>query len=133
MTAYDCLVLGVVDVIVPEPENGAHVDPDYAALLLRGEVVNSLIELRRRDPRRLVEERWRKFRRMGEFQRLVETAEGQRAEALRTAMRRAVGSLGSTPRALARAGARAASYDLNITRRRTRSSVRSDRGAGVAR
>jgi acyl-CoA carboxylase subunit beta len=93
MTAYDCLVLGVVDVIVPEPENGAHVDPDYASLLLRGEVVNSLIELRRRDPRRLVEERWRKFRRMGEFQRLVETAEGQRAEALRTAMRRAVGSL----------------------------------------
>jgi acetyl-CoA carboxylase carboxyl transferase beta subunit/acetyl-CoA carboxylase carboxyl transferase alpha subunit len=93
MTAYDCLVLGVVDVIVPEPENGAHLDPDYAALLLRGEVVSALIELRRRDPRRLVEERWRKFRRMGEFQRLVETAEGQRAEALRTAMRHALGSL----------------------------------------
>ena len=35
-----------------------------------------------------------KFRRMGEFQRLVESAEGQRAEALRTAMRRAFGSLG---------------------------------------
>jgi acetyl-CoA carboxylase carboxyl transferase subunit beta len=94
ITAYDCLVLGVVDAIVPEPENGAHSDPDYAALLLRGEVVNSLIELRRRDPRRLVEERFRKFRRMGEFHRLVEAAEGQRAEALRTAMKRAFGSLG---------------------------------------
>ena len=94
MTAYDCLVLGVVDGIVPEPENGAHVDPDYAALLLRGEIVSSLIELRKRDPRRLVEERWRKFRRMGEFQRLVEAAEGQRAEALRTALRHAFGSLG---------------------------------------
>jgi acetyl-CoA carboxylase carboxyl transferase beta subunit/acetyl-CoA carboxylase carboxyl transferase alpha subunit len=93
MTAYDCLVLGVVDLIVPEPENGAHVDPDYAALLLRGEIVNALIDLRKRDPRRLVEERWRKFRRMGEFQRLVESAEGQRADALRTAMRRAFGSL----------------------------------------
>lgn len=93
MTAYDCLVLGVVDAIVPEPENGAHVDPDYAALLLRGEIVSSLIELRKRDPRRLVDERWRKFRRMGEFQRLVEAAEGQRAEALRTALRRAFGSL----------------------------------------
>ena len=44
--------------------------------------------------RRLVDERWRKFRRMGEFQRLVEAAEGQRAEAVRTAMRRAFGSLG---------------------------------------
>jgi acetyl-CoA carboxylase carboxyl transferase subunit beta len=93
ITAYDCLVLGVVDQIVPEPENGAHVDPDYAALLVRGEVVSALLELRKRDPRRLVEDRWRKFRRMGEFQRLVEAAEGQRAEALRGAIRRAYGSL----------------------------------------
>ena len=80
--------------VVPEPENGAHIDPDYAALLLRGEIVSALIELRKRDPRRLVEERFRKFRRMGEFQQLVEEAEGQRAEALRTAMKRAFGSLG---------------------------------------
>jgi acetyl-CoA carboxylase carboxyl transferase subunit beta len=94
LTAYDCLVLGVVDGIVPEPENGAHVDPEYAALLLRGEVVRALLELRKRDPRRLVEERWRKFRRMGEFQQLVEAADSQRAEALRAAMRRAFGSLG---------------------------------------
>ncbi len=93
ITAYDCLVLGVVDAIVPEPENGAHLDPDYAALMLRGEIISSFVELRKRDPRRLVEERFRKFRRMGEFQRLVEAAEGQRAEALRTAMQRAFGSL----------------------------------------
>ncbi|HEY3062042.1 MAG TPA: carboxyl transferase domain-containing protein [Chloroflexota bacterium] len=93
MTAYDCQVLGVVDAVVPEPPNGAHQDPDYAALLLRGEIVSALIELRRRDARRLVEERWRKFRRMGEFSRLVEGAEGQRAEAVRTAMLRAFGSL----------------------------------------
>jgi acetyl-CoA carboxylase carboxyl transferase subunit beta len=94
ITAYDCLVLGVVDGIVPEPENGAHTDPDYAAMLLRGEVVSALLELRKRDARRLVEERWRKFRRLGEFHKLVEQAEGQRAEAIRTAMRRAFGSLG---------------------------------------
>src|SRR5919206_685471 len=94
MTAYDCHVLGVVDAVVPEPPQGAHQDPDYAALLLRGEIVSALSELRRRDGRRLVEERWRKFRNMGEFQRLVEAAEGQRAEALRTSIRRAFGSLG---------------------------------------
>lgn len=93
ITAYDCLVLGVVDVLVPEPENGANMDPDYAAQLLRGELVNALVELRKRDGRRLVEDRYRKFRRMGEFQRLVRAAEGQRAEALRAAMRRAFGSL----------------------------------------
>src|SRR5688500_15471826 len=32
ITAFDCHVLGVVDVVVPEPEGGAHLDPDYAAL-----------------------------------------------------------------------------------------------------
>ena len=94
MTAYDCHLLGVVDAVVPEPPQGAHQDPDYAALLLRGEIVSALVELRRRDARRLVEDRWRKFRRMGEFQRLVEAAEGQRGEAVRTAMLRAFGSLG---------------------------------------
>ena len=93
VTAHDCLVLGVVDAIVREPPNGAHVDPDAAALLLRSELMSALVELRKRDSRRLVEERWRKFRRMGEFQKLVEAAEGQRAEALRSAMRRAAGSL----------------------------------------
>jgi hypothetical protein len=61
---------------------------------LRGEIVSSLVELRRRDSRRLVDERWKKFRNMGQFQRLVETADSQRAEALRTAMRHALGSLG---------------------------------------
>jgi acyl-CoA carboxylase subunit beta len=93
MTAYDCQVLGVVDAVVPEPTHGAHQDPDYAALLLRGEIVSALVELRKRDGRRLVEDRWRKFRRMGEFQRLVEAAAGQRGEAVRTAMWRAFGSL----------------------------------------
>jgi acetyl-CoA carboxylase carboxyl transferase subunit beta len=94
LTAYDCRVLGVVDQVVPEPQNGASADPEYAALLLRGEVVSALMELRRRDPRRLVEERYRKFRRMGEFQRLVEQApEGQPTEAVRGAVRRALGSL----------------------------------------
>jgi hypothetical protein len=84
-----------VDAVVPEPENGAHTDPEYAALLLRGEIVSALADLRRRDARRLVDERWKKFRQMGEFQQLVEAShdQGQRAEALRTALLRARGSL----------------------------------------
>lgn len=93
ITAYDCHLLKVVDTVVPEPAGGAHVDPDYAALLLRGEVVNALAELKRRDARRLVEERYRKFRRMGEISRLVAEAEGPRAEVMRAALRRALGSL----------------------------------------
>jgi hypothetical protein len=95
ITAYDCLVLGVIDTLVPEPQNGANADPEYAALLLRAELVSALAELRKRDPRRLVDERYRKFRRLGEFQRMVEAAAADgRADAMRTAMRRALGSLG---------------------------------------
>jgi acyl-CoA carboxylase subunit beta len=65
LTAADCTLLGVVDTLVPEPEGGAHLDPDYAALLLRNFVVDALIEMRRTSSKRLVDQRYRKFRRMG--------------------------------------------------------------------
>jgi acetyl-CoA carboxylase carboxyl transferase subunit alpha len=41
--AAHCLELGVVDVVVPEPEGGAHADPDAAALLL-GEALREALE-----------------------------------------------------------------------------------------
>jgi acyl-CoA carboxylase subunit beta len=66
LTAADCKLLGVVDTLVPEPEGGAHQDPDYAALLLKNFIVDALVELRRIGPRKLVDERYRKFRRMGQ-------------------------------------------------------------------
>ena len=66
LTAADCKMLGVVDTLVPEPEGGAHLDPDYAALLLRNFVLEALLELHKSNPRRLVDERYRKFRRMGQ-------------------------------------------------------------------
>jgi acetyl-CoA carboxylase alpha subunit len=66
LTAVDCSVLGVVDTVVPEPEGGAHHDPDYAALLLRNFMLDALIELRKVGAGKLVEERYRKFRRMGQ-------------------------------------------------------------------
>jgi acetyl-CoA carboxylase carboxyl transferase alpha subunit len=66
LTAADCKLLGVVDTMVPEPEGGAHLDPDYAALLVRNFVLDALIEMRKTSPKRLVDERYRKFRRMGQ-------------------------------------------------------------------
>jgi acetyl-CoA carboxylase carboxyl transferase subunit alpha len=41
--AAHCLELGVVDTVVPEPEAGAHTDPDAAALLL-GEALQEALE-----------------------------------------------------------------------------------------
>jgi acetyl-CoA carboxylase carboxyl transferase beta subunit/acetyl-CoA carboxylase carboxyl transferase alpha subunit len=65
LTAADCTMLGVVDTLVPEPEGGAHQDPDYAALLLKNFILDSLVELRRVNAGKLVDGRYRKFRRMG--------------------------------------------------------------------
>jgi acetyl-CoA carboxylase carboxyl transferase alpha subunit len=66
LTAVDGSILGVVDTVVPEPAGGAQQDPDYAALLLRNFVLDAFIELRKVGPGKLVEERYRKFRRMGQ-------------------------------------------------------------------
>jgi acetyl-CoA carboxylase carboxyl transferase subunit alpha len=43
--ARHCLDLGVIDAIVPEPEGGAHADPDEAARLLGEALAESLEEL----------------------------------------------------------------------------------------
>jgi acetyl-CoA carboxylase carboxyl transferase subunit beta len=66
LTAADLKLLGVVDTLVPEPEGGAHLDPDYAALLLRNFVLDALVELRKTSARRLVDGRYQKFRKMGQ-------------------------------------------------------------------
>ena len=47
---------------------GAHDDPDYAALLVRRALINALYELRKSPGQTLAEERYRKFRRMGEVE-----------------------------------------------------------------
>lgn len=65
LTAADLLRLGIIGGIVPEPAGGAHTDPDAAAAHLRRYVVAALADLDRIAPRRLVEQRYRKFRQMG--------------------------------------------------------------------
>jgi acyl-CoA carboxylase subunit beta len=66
LTAADCKLLGVVDTLVPEPVGGAHEDPDYAALTLKNFILDDLVELRRIGAGRLMDERYKKFRRMGQ-------------------------------------------------------------------
>jgi acyl-CoA carboxylase subunit beta len=66
ITAADCLRLEVIDEIVPEPEGGAHRDPNYAAALLLDMLTDSLADLLDLSTERLLRERYRKFRRMGQ-------------------------------------------------------------------
>jgi acetyl-CoA carboxylase carboxyl transferase subunit alpha len=63
--AAHCLELGVVDAVVPEPEGGAHEDPDAAATLLAAAIGDALAEIESLDPDERRRERRGKYRRMG--------------------------------------------------------------------
>ena len=63
--AAHCLELGVVDAVVPEPEGGAHTDPDGAAVMLREGILAALEGVESLDPERRRRERRAKYRVMG--------------------------------------------------------------------
>jgi acetyl-CoA carboxylase carboxyl transferase subunit alpha len=65
--AVHCLELGVIDSIVPEPEGGAHTDPDGAARLLGESIRESLEELESMQPDELKRRRRAKFRSLGVY------------------------------------------------------------------
>ncbi|MGH7293904.1 MAG: acetyl-CoA carboxylase carboxyl transferase subunit alpha, partial [Polyangiaceae bacterium] len=67
MTAPDLLRLGVVDRVVEEPAGGAHQDADAAARLVEGAIADALRDLEALSPDAVVEDRYRRFRRMGAY------------------------------------------------------------------
>jgi len=69
ITASDLKRLAIIDDIVPEPNGGAHADPARAAELLAPYLEKSLKELMKLKPSALPEERYKKFRKMGMFEK----------------------------------------------------------------
>jgi acetyl-CoA carboxylase carboxyl transferase subunit alpha len=67
LTAQDLLSLELIDGIVPEPPGGAHEDPAAAAESLGRSLRDSLARLAAFTPGELVEHRYLKFRKMGNF------------------------------------------------------------------
>lgn len=67
ITAPDLLELKLVDEIVPEPEGGAHTDHAATAKLLGPALSRALDELSRLAPEALLQQRYDKFRHMGQF------------------------------------------------------------------
>jgi acetyl-CoA carboxylase carboxyl transferase subunit alpha len=65
--AVHCLELGVIDGIVPEPEGGAHTDPDEAAKLLGESLQEALEELESSSADDLKRRRRAKFRSLGVY------------------------------------------------------------------
>ncbi|MSQ26039.1 MAG: acetyl-CoA carboxylase carboxyl transferase subunit beta [Dehalococcoidia bacterium] len=107
LTAHDCRALGIIDVLVPEPEGGAHTDVDEAARQLERLLVQSLLDVQMSFKRTLIRKRYAKFRRMGTSSTVFEnTLAAQAAEVQEQVIRSAKGiksrllrRLGRGPRA----------------------------------
>jgi acetyl-CoA carboxylase carboxyl transferase subunit alpha len=67
ITATDLKEFGIIDEIVSEPEGGAHLDHEASAALLGSVLDDSLRDLSRLTIPELLERRYEKFRRMGQF------------------------------------------------------------------
>jgi acetyl-CoA carboxylase carboxyl transferase alpha subunit len=66
LTAQDCLELGIIDSIVPEPVGGAHTNSREAATALQNALVRQLKAVSKLSPSKLLDTRYKKFRQMGE-------------------------------------------------------------------
>ena len=70
VTAGDLLLHGIVDEIIPEPEGGAHENWEMAAEIIGGYLERSLAESEKMSVKERLEKRYRKFRKMGAFERV---------------------------------------------------------------
>jgi acetyl-CoA carboxylase carboxyl transferase subunit alpha len=75
LTAPEQLALRVIDEVVAEPSGGAHEHPDETARNLRARIVYHLDALAGRDRHALVEARYARYRRMGEFATVTDAGE----------------------------------------------------------
>jgi acetyl-CoA carboxylase carboxyl transferase subunit alpha len=67
ITAADLKEFGIIDEIVPEPEGGAHTDPEAASRLLDAVLDRQLLMLSEQPQKDLLDARYEKFRKMGQF------------------------------------------------------------------
>ncbi len=65
--ARDALEFNIADELIPEPPGGAHKDHRAAAEALKTVLLKNLEELKRLSPEELLEQRYQKFRGIGEF------------------------------------------------------------------
>jgi acetyl-CoA carboxylase carboxyl transferase subunit alpha len=67
LASGDLMALGLIDGIISEPAEGAHTDPDKAAEFVRDAIRSALGDLTSRSSQELIDDRYDKFRRMGNF------------------------------------------------------------------
>lgn len=71
LTANDLLELKVIDKILKEPFGGAHKDRAWMAENIKQEIINSMNEFLKIDKECLINQRYAKFRNMGEYKEVI--------------------------------------------------------------
>lgn len=72
LTAQDLLGFKIIDGIIPEPLGGAHRDPEGIAKKVSECILTAIDELKTKTPGKLIEERYKKFRKIGSFKEETE-------------------------------------------------------------
>jgi acetyl-CoA carboxylase carboxyl transferase subunit beta len=83
LTARDCLELGIIDQIAPEPEGGSHTDRQEAVWGIQVSIMKQLAQLARMSESKLLKLRYKKFRKMGEKSEYSQEAMNREVELLK--------------------------------------------------
>lgn len=67
ITSYDLKELGLLEKIIPEPRGGAHRDMDQQAEYIREAIIESLEQLQELSTEQLLEERWKRYKKIGSY------------------------------------------------------------------
>jgi len=67
LTAQDLMNYKIIDSIIPEPLGGAHRDPEWTAKKISEYILKSVEELKSKSPGKLIDERYKKFRKIASF------------------------------------------------------------------
>jgi acetyl-CoA carboxylase carboxyl transferase subunit alpha len=67
MTAQDLLAFRIIDEIIAEPTGGAHRNPEQTAASIADKVSEAFEELKTKAPGKLVEDRYRRLKKIGSF------------------------------------------------------------------
>jgi acetyl-CoA carboxylase carboxyl transferase subunit alpha len=71
ITSNDLFQLGIIDEIIAEPKGGAHRDPAEQTVLIKQALIKYLKPLLEMNEEQLIEDRYQKFARIGEFSSVV--------------------------------------------------------------
>ena len=74
LTSSECSLLGLVDNVVREPEGGSHHDPQNASDALKIQIMKGLLEIEKLSSSKLLRERYRKYRKMGDMSEYAQDA-----------------------------------------------------------